>query len=144
MGSMLRDRPDFEERVPIVDAIESLVPILSQLPDGVMAATAVFGDVAGPLEIAIFQGPERTLPPDDVLFHLAHESGAGAMLFASPAAGSIVNVAERDIELSKGLLAAGERAGIEIIDHIVVKDGAFRFMSSTGLWPAGAGLDPDL
>lgn len=140
---MLRDSRRFV-RVPIIEAVECMVPVLSDAREDLLLYATVVGTFVGPGDCHLLLGPHRMLPSDEVLFYLARQHGASAMLFGSRATGSIIEVEAKDRQLSERLLAAGARANIEVVDHILVKHGMFRFMSSTDLWAPGTGLDPGL
>jgi hypothetical protein len=119
-----------------------MVPVLSEAPDDVLLCSTVWGDFVGPGNCHLLAAPGRLLPSDEVLFYLAREHDAKVMLFGSRAAGSIFEVGEEDMGLTERLLAAAARNNIEVIDHLLVKDGMFRFMSCTDLWVPGTRLDP--
>lgn len=128
-------------RVHVLDAIECMVPTLTEAQGDILLASTVKGQYVGPGDCHRLSTPGRSLPSDEVLFYVARRTGARIMLFGSRSVGEIAEVHEPDVDLCARLVRAAERNGIHVIDHIVVRDGMFRFMSeSTSLWAPGTGL----
>jgi hypothetical protein len=129
-------------RVPIVDAIECMVQVLSTTPRDVLLYSIVSNGRVGPGDCHALVGKERALPADSCLFKLVHRYSAPAMLCGSKASGSIFHLDDQDQLLSEGLVAAAQRNGVAIVEHVLVKDGMFRLMSETETWPhAATGID---
>lgn len=128
-------------RVPIGDAIECMVSTLSGTMDDVLLCSTVFGPFVGPGDCHTFSAPDRLPPSDELLLHLPRRMGAKTVLFGSKSSGPIASVHDGDVALTARLLKAARRTGIDILDHVVVSEGMFRFMSeSTNLWSS---LPPD-
>jgi len=71
---------------------------------------------------------DRDLPSDEVLMELPRRKNAIAVLFGSPASGTVIEPDPTDIALTRRLIAAGEKAGIPVDEHILVERNAFRIM----------------
>jgi hypothetical protein len=122
-------------RVPIADAIECMVATLSRATADVLLCSTVFGGYVGPGDCHLLSPRHRSPPSDEVLLYLARRTAAECVLFGSRSYGPIDRVHDEDLELTERLLGAGIRNGILIVDHIVVADNMFRFMSeATGGW----------
>ena len=130
--------------VPIVDAIECMVTVLSDTREDVLLCSTVFGDYVGPGDSYQLTGPGRALPFDKVLFSIARHLSASCMLYGSHPANEILDVQDSDIAFTNRLLEAAERNGVTVIEHLVVRDGMVRFMSDTLLWTPRTGLNPDI
>ncbi len=79
---------------------------------------------------------ETLLSPRLVFNHAIRLSGA-AVIIAHNHPSGVVNPSEEDLELTKGLLAASNIVGIQLLDHLIIGNGTYRSIrESTGLWPS--------
>lgn len=131
--SMAAGKPYFD--ITIIDAMQCMVPVLSDTEDDLLLASTVFGEFVGPGDGHLLGLGTRALPSDEVLFYSARQTGARAMLFGSRSSGYIGDLHDTDVDLARRLLEAGERNGIEVVEVLVARDHMFRFMSfCTDLW----------
>jgi hypothetical protein len=132
-------KPYFD--ITVVDAMQCMVPVLSEARDDILLTSTVFGEYVGPGDGHLLADGTRALPSDEVLFYLARDTGAKEILCGCRSSGDIRDLHDADVGLARRLLAAGDRNGVHVLDLIVVRDGLFRFMSaSTDLWAPGTGL----
>ncbi|MGH2751822.1 MAG: JAB domain-containing protein [Actinomycetota bacterium] len=124
----VRPRPD--------DIIDSLTKILSSVEGEVVFLTCVdqHGYVGDSEAYASKDQPKSSLPLEH-LFSFPHEQGIDTVMVTSRASESLESIAESDIEFTTALLDAAETEGIEVLDHVLVKDGEHRSLRAlTDLW----------
>lgn len=136
---MAAETPHFQ--ISVVDAIECMVPVLSDAEDDLLLCSTVFGEYVGLGDCHVLSTGTRSLPSDEVLFQPARQTGAKEMVFGCRSVGDIRDLHDADVALAGRLLEAGARNDVQVADLICVRDQMFRFMSeSTTLWAPGTGL----
>ena len=113
-------------RVPIVDAIECMVAVLGSDGPSILLCSTVDDDgFVGPGNAFSLEGG---FPSADVLLELPRRFGADAMLFGSRATRSIFDPDELDTRLFGYLEHATRKAGIYLVEHVLVRGNTFRLM----------------
>lgn len=121
-------------QVDIATANACMGSALGTADTNLLLVSTVFGDYVGPGDCHSLAGPMRALPSDEVLFNLAREVGAEAILFGSASSGPIEEIHESDVSLYDKLKAAIRRNNLEMVDLILVGSGdLFRLMSASPL-----------
>lgn len=121
--------PPFRTRIEVADAIDAMVAVLGPPSDGnegILLLSSVDQDgFVGPGEaLSLVNG----IPTDDQLLRIPRSVGASAVLFGSRATLSVFDPETLDVELTRCLLRAGDRAGIPVVEHVLVDGPRFRLM----------------
>jgi hypothetical protein len=118
------------------EIINSLTTIVSKSEDELVFVTCVDSDgYAGDSEaFASKDQPKVSLPPE-MLFSLPEEQGVSTVMVTSRAAQPLERIADSDLEFTRNLIDAARTQGIEVLDHILVRDGKHKGMrATTDLW----------
>ena len=116
-------------RVPVEEAIESMVHVLGMRKEALLLCST--------LDENAFVGPgncfslEKGLPSDEVLFEFPKRIGAHALLIGSRASASVLIPQRSDIDLTRRLIAAGNKAHIPVLEHVLVEGSQFRLMRAS-------------
>lgn len=116
--------------------IESLTTIVSKSDGEVVFVTCVDEDgyVGDSEAYASTDKPKSSLPME-LLFSWPEEQGVDTVIVTSRAAGPLESLAESDIVFTRALIDEAESRGIEVMDHVLVRDGEHRKMrAATDLW----------
>ena len=123
-------------RHPEDEILESLVPIVS-IADGEIVFVTCVDDKGRPGESEVYSSrdrPKGALPLELVL-QFPVEMRVGTILVTSRAAGSLDPIAAEDLDFTRELIAAAAGEGIEVLDHVLVKDGEhLKLRDHTDLW----------
>ena len=127
-ASTARPRPD--------DIVDSLTTILSSVEGEVVFVTCIdeHGYAGDSEAYASLEQPKNTLPFEHLL-SFPKELQSDTILVTSRAAGTLRDVAESDLEFTRSLIEAAAAEGIEVLDHVLVKDGDYlKLRATTDLW----------
>jgi len=116
--------------------IESLTTIVSKSEGEVVFVTCVDEDgyVGDSEAYASMDKPKSSLPME-LLFSWPQEQGIDTVMVTSRAAGPLETLADSDIAFTRALIEEAEARGIEVLDHVLVRDGEHREMrAATDLW----------
>ncbi|MDQ3772653.1 MAG: hypothetical protein M3343_11285 [Actinomycetota bacterium] len=118
------------------DIIESLATIVSGVDSEIVFITCVDQDgyVSDSEAYASKDQPKTSLPLEH-LFSFPRTLGMGTIMVTSRACEPLGTVGEDDLEFTRGLLEAASAEGVEVLDHVVVRDGDYRRLREiTDLW----------
>ena len=94
-------------------------------PDVLLVSTIDEQGFVGPGDCFALSEP---LPSAEVIFQLPVSLGAPMVLCGSRAAHSVLEPDERDLERTRWLLAAAEKYGVVLDEHLLVHGETFRLM----------------
>lgn len=116
-------------RITVGDAIECMVATLGRPgPDVLLVSTIDERGFVGPGDCFDLS---KTFPSAEVVFQLPLSLGAPIVLCGSRATHSVLEPDERDLELTRWLLAGAEKYGIVLDEHILVHGQTFRVMRAS-------------
>lgn len=113
-------------RITVGDAIDCMVATLGRSgPDVLLVSTIDEQGFVGPGDCFDLS---KTFPSTEVIFQLPVSLDAPLVLCGSRATRSVLEPDERDLELTRWLLAGAEKYGVVLDEHILVQRQTFRFM----------------
>jgi hypothetical protein len=123
-------------RPRLEQVIDTLTTIVSESEGELVFVSCVEqdGDVGDAEAYASRDKPKASLPMD-LLFSLPHAQGADTIMVVSRAAGPLESFVDSDLAFTSNLIDEATTRGIEVLDHILVRDGRHRGMrATTSLW----------
>ncbi|MGH2702575.1 MAG: JAB domain-containing protein [Actinomycetota bacterium] len=124
----IRPRPD--------DILDSLTTIVSSAEGEIVFVTCVdeHGYAGESEAYASKDQPKSALPLEHVM-QFPKEQRSSAIMVTSRAAAPLDSIAPEDLEFTRDFIAAAEAEGIEVLDHVLVRDREhLRLRDHTDLW----------
>jgi len=124
----VRSRPE--------EIIDRLTTLISKAKGELVFVTCIDPDgYAGDSEAFASPDEPKSSLPVELLFVLPEGDGVDTVMVTSQAAGPLESFADSDLAFTKELIEAADERGIELLDHVLVRDGASRGMrEATELW----------
>lgn len=116
--------------------LESLTTIVSSADGEIVFVTCIdeHGYVGDSEAYASEDQPKSALPLE-LLFSFPKELGVDTVLVTSRGIDSLDFIAEGDLEFTRNLIATADEEGIEVLDHVIVRDGRpIKLREETDLW----------
>jgi len=118
------------------DVVDRLTTLISKAREELVFVTCIDSDgYAGDSEVFASPDEPKSSLPVELLFVLPSLDGVNTVMVTSRAAGPLDSFADSDLAFTRELIEAADERGIELLDHVVVHDGASRGMrEATVLW----------